>query len=154
MRPANKPNDLKQREGKVRTIAARLSDAAKNQFVGRQAELSFLFSAIESDVLPFLVAFIHGPGGIGKSWLINSLVEKVAEDAILLNMDCRDIEPTPEGFLSELAKSLRVEVSAKNLEAIVASLAVSGKRTVPFMGRIGISCHEAPSLSFLLLNII
>ncbi len=53
-----------------RTISDRLSEVAGTSFVGRQRELAVLRSAIEAAELPFVVAFIHGLGGIGKTRLL------------------------------------------------------------------------------------
>ena len=52
---------------KPRTISERLAEAAKNTFVGRKAERALISKAIKATELPFVVAFIHGPGGIGKT---------------------------------------------------------------------------------------
>ena len=65
---------------KPRTISERLSEAARISFVGRETELDLLSGAIGSANLPFVVAFIHGPGGIGKSCLIQTLLSSVAPE--------------------------------------------------------------------------
>ncbi len=65
-------------KNKPRTISERLSEAAKNTFVGRQNEISVLSNAIEAAELPFIVAFIRGPGGIGKSRLIQAALNNIS----------------------------------------------------------------------------
>ena len=61
-----------------RSVSDRLSEVARRSFVGRDAELSLLRGAVEAPELPFIVAFVHGPGGIGKSWLIGALEASMA----------------------------------------------------------------------------
>jgi hypothetical protein len=55
-----------------RTISQRIADAAGRDFVGRRQELSELRAAAETRQSPVLVAFVHGPGGIGKSRLLEA----------------------------------------------------------------------------------
>jgi len=54
----------------ARTIAERISQAAERSFVGRRSEFEMLREAILADELPFVAAYVHGPGGIGKSRLV------------------------------------------------------------------------------------
>ena len=114
---------------KPRTISDRLSEAARISFVGRENELGLLSSAIGSANLPFVVAFIHGPGGIGKSCLIQTLLSSIAPEVRCYVMDCRNIEPTPQGFLLSLGTALGVQEKADH-QSIVDFLGESGQRTV------------------------
>jgi len=57
---------------KPRTISERLADAAKNTFVGRKAEFNFIPMTRRANECPFIVAFIYGPGGVGKSHLLRA----------------------------------------------------------------------------------
>jgi class 3 adenylate cyclase len=82
-----------------RTIAERLSEAAGASFVGRDAELATLRRAIAADEPPFLVAYVHGPGGIGKSSLLQSAIAGAGPRVRMVVLDCARIEPTPRGFL-------------------------------------------------------
>ena len=113
-----------------RTIAERLSEAAGRTFVGRHNELSLLSSVITAEKLPFMVAFVHGPGGIGKSWLLRALVDRVGSQVRRLNLDCREIEPTPQGFLGALGGSLQMEVPVPDMDAVIGRLRESGGRHV------------------------
>lgn len=117
-------------QAKPRTIAERLSDAAKSKFVGRKNEMSLLSNAINADDLPYMVAFIHGPGGIGKSWLLRAVLEKIGANIEILVLDCREIEPTPQGFLSALGISLKLKVPVPDLNSVIDFLTESNKRTV------------------------
>ena len=83
----------------ARTIAERLTEAAGASFVGREAELATLREAIAAEDPPFLVAYVHGPGGIGKSRLLQSAVASPGPGVRVLPLDCARIEPTPRGFL-------------------------------------------------------
>ena len=114
---------------KPRTISDRLSEAARFSFVGREHELGLLSSAIGSANLPFVVAFIHGPGGIGKSFLIQTLLSSIAPEVRCYVLDCRNIEPTPQGFLLSLGTTLGVQEEPDH-QSIVDRLGESGQRTV------------------------
>jgi hypothetical protein len=96
---------------KRRTIADRLSERAKSSFVGRQNELSILTNTIESADLPFMVAFVHGPGGIGKSRLLHAAIDRISPEINSYVMDCRQVEPTPQGFQIALGAALEVQES-------------------------------------------
>ena len=114
---------------KPRTISDRLSEVARSSFVGRQNELALLSGAIETDDLPFVVAFIHGPGGIGKSFLIQALLNSFGSEVRRYVMDCRNIEPTPEGFLLSLGATLGMEEEPDH-NSIIDFLGETGQRTV------------------------
>ncbi len=117
-------------QDKPRTIAERLSEATKSTFVGRQNEISFLANAINAKKLPFIVAFAHGPGGIGKSWLLRAIMDNLGPKVQHLMMDCREIEPTPQGFQAALGSALKMEEPAPDLNSVIARLTESDKRTV------------------------
>ena len=79
----------------ARTIAERISQAAERSFVGRRAEVEMLRDAILADEPAFVVAYVHGPGGIGKSRLVQATVGAVSPPVRALLLDCGQIEPTP-----------------------------------------------------------
>ncbi|HUE21820.1 MAG TPA: winged helix-turn-helix domain-containing protein [Bryobacteraceae bacterium] len=71
-------------------------------FVGRTEELNLLHDIL-ADAGP-VVVHLHGIAGIGKSRLLGAFIQVArAEGAIVLRLDCRAIEPTEAGLLSELA---------------------------------------------------
>jgi len=71
-------------------------------FVGRTEELCSLRELL-TDEGP-VVAHLHGIAGIGKSRLLGAFAHSArAEGATVVRLDCRGIEPTEAGFLSELA---------------------------------------------------
>ncbi len=115
---------------KPRTIADRLSHVAGTSFVGRDEELTQLRVAIEAPELPFVVAFVHGPGGIGKSSLIRAICHLAGPGVRTVVLDCRDIEPTPHGFLAALGTALGASQAEAELDGLVASLGTGSRRTV------------------------
>lgn len=94
-----------------RTIAERLSEAAERSFVGRDAELGLLSEAIAADEPPFLVAYVHGPGGIGKSRLLQAAVRGAGPGVRAIALDCARIEPTSRGFLAALGGAIGIEAA-------------------------------------------
>jgi class 3 adenylate cyclase len=111
-------------------MSDRLSRVARSSFFGRQTELAALRGAVESTELPFVVAFIHGPGGIGKSWLLQAALSSSSPDFHSIVLDCRNIEPTPEGLLRTLGTLLRTRESEPDLASVVARLGETAGRTV------------------------
>ena len=91
----------------ARTVADRLRAARGHWFVGRLAELELFRCALESDEPPFSVLFVHGPGGVGKTALLEAF-RQLAEDARLdpVRLDLRGLEPSPVGFCAALASAL------------------------------------------------
>jgi len=70
--------------------------------VGREEELQLLLHTLDRDEP--LVVYVHGIAGIGKSTLLNAFARRArAEGATVVRLDCRGVEPTEAGLLSELA---------------------------------------------------
>jgi DNA-binding CsgD family transcriptional regulator len=115
---------------RTRTISERLAESAGRTFVGREKELDAFARALASPELPFLVAFIHGPGGIGKSRLLQALIALLDPETRALLLDCRDIEPTPRGFQRAVARGLAIDQDEPDLPAVVAAIASGDRRTV------------------------
>lgn len=112
-----------------RTLSARLSESAARSFYGREQEVALLRQALAAPDPPFAVGFVHGPGGIGKSRLIQAVLVGLPPHVRFLALDCRNIEPTPEGFLGALAGALGAP-GVPDLAAIVASLTGDATRVV------------------------
>lgn len=88
--------------GAVRDL---LAHHAKETFVGRNKELALLAKALEQSMPP--VSFVHGIGGIGKSRMLEAFTSQArAREAFVVRLDCRQFEPTPPGFLSELGTAV------------------------------------------------
>jgi Transcriptional regulatory protein, C terminal/AAA ATPase domain len=97
-------------------------------FVGRGAELEFLRKALAAGEEP-LVIYIHGMAGIGKSRLLDAFAEEArSRDARVVRLDCRQIEPTENGLLRELAAA--IGGTAASTEQVAARLGALGSRVV------------------------
>ncbi len=77
-----------------------------------------------------MVAFIHGPGGIGKSRLIAAAASSLGPGVRFISLDGREIEPTPRGCRAALGAALGLDESEPDLEDLVASLRAAERRTV------------------------
>ncbi|MDT0630233.1 ATP-binding protein [Rubrivirga sp. S365] len=78
------------------TLGAHLDRARHAQFVGRAAELGAFAEALRADRLPFHVAHVWGPGGIGKTALLDEVARLCDEAAVpVVRVDGRDLDPEP-----------------------------------------------------------
>ncbi len=75
--------------------------ARLRQFVGRDAERDAFRAALAAQPLPFAVLYVHGPGGVGKTWLLRQF-EALADSAgaLVMTLDARNIEASAAGFAS------------------------------------------------------
>ncbi|WP_412061371.1 ATP-binding protein [Rubrivirga sp. IMCC45206] len=81
------------------TLADRLSARRRDQFVGRAAEQARLAEAFGSDDPAFVVAHVYGPGGIGKSALLDEAARLAAAAGRgVARVDGRDVDPSPAAF--------------------------------------------------------
>lgn len=94
------------------SIGQRLAATRRQQFVGRENESSLLESALRAAELPFSLLYLHGPGGVGKTTLLQSfaaLCDTLGIPSFLL--DARNTKATPEAFLEGLRNALKLPVS-------------------------------------------
>ncbi len=106
----------------LRPLADRLNAARQRQFVGREAEIALLDEALDSDEPPFALLYLFGPGGVGKTTLLQQFAARCAErrvPAVLL--DARSVEPSPEAFCRALAQSMGLAPDADPLAALADS---------------------------------
>jgi hypothetical protein len=98
-------------------LADRIAAARRQRFVGRAAELDLFRTALLADEPPFAVLHIHGPGGVGKTALLNEYA-RVADEvgARAVHLDARDIDPSPSGFRLALARTLGLGEGTAPLE--------------------------------------
>ncbi|HEX5692492.1 MAG TPA: ATP-binding protein, partial [Roseiflexaceae bacterium] len=91
----------------VSRIADRLAAAQRERFVGRETELALFRSALEADPPPFVVLHIYGPGGVGKTTLLQAFTRLAAEfGRSVVRIDTRNLAPTPPAFLQSLREAL------------------------------------------------
>ncbi|MGH2797679.1 MAG: ATP-binding protein [Thermoleophilaceae bacterium] len=95
--------------------------ARRRCFVGRADELGLFREAVEGAEPPFSVLFVHGPGGVGKTALLERFAE-VASGAGMdtVRVDLSGIAPTPAAVLAELAAALGLPDGTPPLEALSA----------------------------------
>jgi hypothetical protein len=108
------------------TVRQRIEGQAAG-VVGRESERAVLCQLLSAD-RP-LVVFIHGIAGVGKSALIEAFsVEARTSGAIVLRLDCGEIEPTERGFLAALSGAIGGET--QSLDDATARLASLGDRVL------------------------
>jgi hypothetical protein len=102
------------------TLGHRLSGARRRRFVGRDNEKALFSLALVSSEPAFNLLHIHGPGGVGKTTLLNEFSAIVIEQGCaLVQLDARNIDPSPEGFFFALRLTMGTEGSP--LDALQAS---------------------------------
>ncbi|MBP2368430.1 ATP-binding protein [Pseudonocardia parietis] len=91
------------------TLGELLASGRGRRFVGRAAEIELFRSAVETDELAFSVLHLHGPGGIGKTSLLEVFAAMATDaGALVVRIDGRDMEPTPAAVLDALGTDLDV----------------------------------------------
>ncbi|MEU1621519.1 ATP-binding protein [Streptomyces sp. NPDC005722] len=83
----------------MRTVRDRLDTARRRSFVGRADERHLFAAALAGETGAFSVFYVHGPGGIGKSTLLNRFAAD-ARDAgrPVVEVDGRLVEASPRAF--------------------------------------------------------
>ncbi|OZC01694.1 ATP-binding protein [Rubricoccus marinus] len=102
-------------------LSARLANARHARFVGREAELSLFAGALASGEVAaladpdgegsgaegFVIAHVYGPGGIGKTALLDEVARLArAQGVYAARVDGRDVEPSPEAFTRAARRAL------------------------------------------------
>lgn len=91
------------------TLGRELDARRRRRVVGRDSERELFESALDAVDRPFSVLFVHGPGGIGKTTLLDKLARSArTRGASVVRVDGRSIVPSPDGFRDALG----CEVSA------------------------------------------
>jgi AAA ATPase domain len=95
--------------GTQHCLGERLAARRRRLFVGRSAEVELVQSALESSEPGISVLYIHGPGGIGKSSLLDRFARLADDmDAVVVRIDGRITEPTAPAVLDVLRTQLDV----------------------------------------------
>lgn len=91
----------------VSHLAERLHQARHVHFVGRRHELALFESALEAEFLPYFLLYIYGPGGVGKTALLQEFpLSAFKHHAQCVYLDARNIDPSPIIFMKTLSASL------------------------------------------------
>lgn len=91
------------------TLGDLLSSRRGQRFVGRDAELELFSAALAAPEPELRVLYLHGPGGIGKTSLLEMYARRAAvADAMVVRLDGRELPATPDGVLDVLRSVLDV----------------------------------------------
>lgn len=100
-------------------LADRLVAARRRRFVGRSAELASWKAALEADTPRYLLFYIFGPGGIGKTTLLGEMANVCQQAGVTAHLvDARPIEPAPEPFTQALGQALGLPAGRSVFDAL------------------------------------
>src|SRR5258708_17147147 len=103
----------------VPRLADRLDEARRRHFVGRVSELALFDSVLTSADPAFIVLYVFGPGGVGKTTLLRQFALRAQRRRVSVSMlDARNVEPSPDGFLAALARASGLAEGQSPLEAL------------------------------------
>jgi hypothetical protein len=113
-------------------VSNRLNLARTRRFIGRSAEQQILQSALAAAELPFVVLYVYGPGGVGKTSLLRQYVGLAEQtQTVPIYLDARGIDASPEAFNQALCTAMSAGPANADAAATPAQLiANSGKRHV------------------------
>jgi len=98
-------------------VSKRLSAARQGLFVGRAQERAFFRAALEAPSWPCSVLHICGPGGVGKTSLLQDFAASCKEREIFVAaIDARHITPSSDAFVEALAVALGLNPSDSPIE--------------------------------------
>jgi hypothetical protein len=86
------------------TLGDLLTEHRRRRFVGRSAEMELFRAALDDAIAaPFSVLFVHGPGGVGKTSLLQAFGVIAAEaGATVARLGGHDLDPSPVSVLDAL----------------------------------------------------
>jgi hypothetical protein len=102
------------------TLGEVLASRRQSRFVGRDAELELVRAALDAAQPRFSVLWLTGPGGIGKTSLLDVIAEEAVEagGSIVVRLDGRDLPSSPSGALEALGSAL----GTPQVEEVIAAL--------------------------------
>ena len=93
-------------------LRERLSENLSRRFVGRDAEITVFHELLNRPGQAALL-WVYGPGGVGKSTLLNRLGQLVSDKGMpVLFPDARDLPPTQEGVVQGLRQALEPAIAS------------------------------------------
>jgi hypothetical protein len=100
-------------------VEQRLAEARRRQFIGRRAEIELFRVALREEEPPFNLLFLHGPGGIGKTALLDQYARIAAKmGRPVLRLDGHDIHASPHGFALALSSALGLAAGEDPIPAL------------------------------------
>ncbi|GAA2541667.1 AAA family ATPase [Pseudonocardia hydrocarbonoxydans] len=91
------------------TIDDALAARRRARFVGRTAERELFGSALDAAEPPFAALFVHGPGGVGKTTLLDAFADLARAAGVHpVRIDARQVHPSPGAVLEVLSAYLDV----------------------------------------------
>jgi len=106
----------------IAPLGGRLRAARHSRFVGRNSEKDLFLSALTAPELPFYILYVFGPGGVGKTTLLQEyamICERMHIPAVYL--DGRNIDPAPSAFIDGLRGAIGLEQQESLAEYIAQS---------------------------------
>jgi hypothetical protein len=97
------------------SLRERLAAASSRRFVGRRAEVEAYRRLLADPDAATSLLWVHGPGGVGKSTLLRHFAQVARGRGLrVLEVDARDVAPTPEG----IGAALRVAMDTQERQVI------------------------------------
>jgi hypothetical protein len=91
------------------SIGELLDARRRRRFVGRRAELELFRTAVGSMTADLALMFLHGPGGIGKSSLLEAFAGIASScEATVVRLDARELAPSPTAVLNAVREFVEV----------------------------------------------
>nr|WP_249816757.1 AAA family ATPase [Bradyrhizobium sp. 160] len=115
----------------VISMGDRLRGVALRRFVGRETELGALRASISPSAPSTSLYFIHGPGGIGKTTLLERLrAEAVTSDVGFFMIDAAGIPPRPEALIGAARSAIEPDSKADGIDVLASGRLVSGRNVL------------------------
>jgi hypothetical protein len=93
------------------TLGDVLAVRRRRSFVGRDGELELVRAALDAAEPPFSVLWFTGPGGVGKTTLLDVVGERAAQaGSYVVRLDGRDVSGSPQAVLEALGDALGTPV--------------------------------------------
>ncbi|HET7037925.1 MAG TPA: AAA family ATPase, partial [Thermomicrobiaceae bacterium] len=97
----------------------RLAEARRRQFVGRTGEREQFRRLLTDDDPAFQLLYVYGPGGVGKTTLLREFTTLAGEQEVpAVALDARNIDPSPESFLTMLSLAMGLTPPAAPLDEL------------------------------------
>lgn len=109
-------------------LADRMRARIARTFVGRDAELALMDQSFASEPPAVPILLVHGPGGVGKSCLLERARALAADRGIdSVRIDARNVEPMAAGLVRALGGALGASEGDTDLERVMEA---SGSRSL------------------------